>query len=211
MTAATLQAAPQIAMPAPQTISRSSADSGFRTGTKCITGRSERPVIRSASPSCGLDLSKSRAHDAVLGILRAYKLTGNFHVNLEIVLKDIGVFDKVTYQIERNPKLSSFQDCRHVVFKPNGNVPSDMFGEIIKSIKARIGFDASWWVRLIRAFYDKVDPPGVIARLDPRSGLPDFGIKLSKSETSDFDAIQYPRPVVTRSPGQSPDQVGGGR
>ena len=43
----------------------------------------------------------------------------------------------------------------------------------------------------------KVDPPGVIARLDPKSGLPDFGIKLSKSETSDFDAIQYPRSVVT--------------
>jgi len=34
---------------------------------------------------------------------------------------------------------------------------------------------------------------GVIARLDPKSGLPDFGIKLSKSETSDFDAIQCPR------------------
>jgi hypothetical protein len=43
---------------------------------------------------------------------------------------------------------------------------------------------------------------GVIARLDPKSGLPDFGIKLSKSETSDFDAIQYP-PVVTGSPGQA--------
>src|SRR5258707_4176052 len=41
--------------------------------------------------------------------------------------------------------------------------------------------------------------------------LPDFGIKLSKSETSDFDAIQYPRSVVIGSPGQSPDQVGGGR
>jgi hypothetical protein len=44
---------------------------------------------------------------------------------------------------------------------------------------------------------------GVIARLDPKSGLPDFGIKLSKSETSDFDAIQYPRSVVTGSPGQA--------
>jgi len=32
---------------------------------------------------------------------------------------------------------------------------------------------------------------GVIARLNPKSGLPDFGTsKLSKSETSDFDAIQ---------------------
>ncbi len=25
------------------------------------------------------------------------------------------------------------------------------------------------------AFFDYVDPPGVIARLDPKSGLPDFG------------------------------------
>jgi hypothetical protein len=25
-----------------------------------------------------------------------------------------------------------------------------MFGEIIKSIKARIGFDAPWWGRLVR-------------------------------------------------------------
>src|SRR5258708_31316949 len=43
-----------------------------------------------------------------------------------------------------------------------------------------------------RALYDQVAPPCVIARLDPKSGLPDFGIILSKSETSDFDAIQYP-------------------
>jgi hypothetical protein len=150
MPAAILRAAPQTAMPARKTISRSSADSEFRTGTKCIMERSEHPATRSASLSCALDLSKSRAHDAVLGILKAYKLTGNFHVNLEIVLKDIGVFDKVTYQIERNPKLSYSQDCRHVVFKPSGNVPNDMFGEIIKSIKARIGFDAPWWVRLFR-------------------------------------------------------------
>src|SRR5260221_9922857 len=41
-------------------------------------------------------------------------------------------------------------------------------------------------------FFCQTDPTGVIARLDPKSGLPDFGIRLSKSETSDFDAIQYP-------------------
>jgi hypothetical protein len=148
MSAATLQAAPQMAMPVRKTISRSSADSEFRAGTKGVMGRSERSATQSSSLSCALDLSRSRAHDAVLEILRVYKLTGNFHVNLAIVLKDIGVFDKVTYQIERNPKPSYFQDCRQVVFKPNENVPNDMFGEIIKSIKARIGFDAPWWVRL---------------------------------------------------------------
>jgi hypothetical protein len=88
------------------------------------------------------------AHDAALDILRAYKLTGNFRVNLEIVLEDIGVFDKVTYRIESTRKLSYLRDCRQVVFEPNENIPSDMFGEIIKSIKARIGVDAPWWVRL---------------------------------------------------------------
>src|SRR5258708_15628400 len=41
-------------------------------------------------------------------------------------------------------------------------------------------------------FFRSVDFVGVIARLDRKSGLPDFGIKWSKSETSDFDAIQYP-------------------
>src|SRR5260370_16473918 len=105
MTAATLQATPHVAMPVPKAIFRSSADSESRTGTKCIMGRSESPATRSSSLSCALDLSKSRANDAVLDILRAYKLTGNFHVNLEIALKDIGVFDKLTHQIERNPQL----------------------------------------------------------------------------------------------------------
>jgi hypothetical protein len=150
MSAATLQAVPQMAMPVRKTIFRSSADSEFRAGTKGVMGRSERPATQSSSLSCALDLSRSRANDAVLDILSAYKLTGNFHVNLAIVLKDIGVFDKVTYQIKGNPKLSYYRDCRHVVFKPNENVPNDMFGEIIKSIKARIGFDAPWWGRLAR-------------------------------------------------------------
>jgi hypothetical protein len=47
-----------------------------------------------------LDLSESRAHGCALQILRAYKLTGIFHVNCEIVLKDLAVFDKVTYEPE---------------------------------------------------------------------------------------------------------------
>src|SRR5260370_15714874 len=163
MTASTLQATAEIAMPALTTISRWSADSEFRTGAICTVGRSEHPATRSASLPCALDLSKSRAHDAVLDILRAYKLTGNFHVNLEIVLKDIGVFDKGTYQIERNPTLSYCQDCRHVVFKSNENVPNDMFGEITRSIKARLGFDPPRSLRLFHLFYDHADPPPVIA------------------------------------------------
>jgi hypothetical protein len=187
MTAAILKAMPLFAVPAERAISPSPHDNEFQAGTKLTPGRSER----SASLSCALDLSKSRTHDAVLDILRAYKLTGNFHVNLEIVLKNIGAFDKVTYEIERNSKLAYFQDCRHVVFKPNENVPNDRFGEIIKSIKARIGFDAPRWVRLFRAFCDKIDPPSAIARLDR--------------------AIQYSRPVVARSPVNPPIKSGGGR
>ena len=150
MTAATLKATQDIATPVANMISPSPAGNELRAGTNWITGRSEPPAARSSSQSCALDLSKSRAHDAVLDILKAYKLTGNFHLNLEIVLKDIGVFDKVTYQIERSPKLSYGPDCQHVVFKPNENMPNDMFDEIIKSIKARIGFEAPWWVRLFR-------------------------------------------------------------
>src|SRR5262245_52934861 len=153
MTAVIVEATTEMVMPVPENFA--CADREFQAGMNCVRGRLELAVARSSSRSCALDLSKSRAHDAVLDILRAYKLTGNFHVNLEIVLKDIGVFDKVTYQIEQNPKLSCSQDCRHVVFKPNENVPNDMFGEIMRSIKARIGFDAPWWVRLFRRLNSK--------------------------------------------------------
>lgn len=99
--------------------------------------------------SCTLDLSRSRTHDAALDILKAYKLSGNFHSNLEVVLKDMGVFDMVTYRIEPNPVLA-FPDCRHVVFTRNDNVPGDRFDDIIRSIKARIGFEAPWWGRMLR-------------------------------------------------------------
>jgi outer membrane translocation and assembly module TamA len=150
MTAVSLEATSDITMPGPKTISLPSADSEFRARKKRVTEGSELLVPRSSSPSRALDLSQSRAHDAALDILGAYKLTGNFHVNLEIVLKDIGVLDKVRYEIKSNPKLSYYRDCRHVVFKPNENVPNEMFGEIIKSIKARIGFDAPWWVSLLK-------------------------------------------------------------
>jgi hypothetical protein len=106
-------------------------------------------TTRHLSPSCTLDLSRSRTHDAALDILKAYKLTGNFYCNLETVLKDMGLHDMVTYQIELNPRLA-FPDCRCVVFSPNEDLPGDTFGEIIRSIKARIGFETPWWVGLLR-------------------------------------------------------------
>jgi hypothetical protein len=97
-----------------------------------------------------LDLSESRAYDCALEILEAHKLTGNFHVNLEIVLKDVGAFDKVTFEIQPKSYLAHHPDCRHVVFSPNANVHVDRFAEIMRSIKGRIGFDAtrSWWARV---------------------------------------------------------------
>jgi hypothetical protein len=116
--------------------------------TRHPAGRSESSAAQPVSPSYRLDLSKSRAYDAALEILGAYKLTGNFHVNLETVLRDIGAHDRVTFEVEPATKLPFHPDCRHVVFRPAANVPAGAFGEIIRSIKARLEFDAArpWWV-----------------------------------------------------------------
>ena len=166
MTAVPLEATPDIAMPVPETIPFSSAENEFRADAKRVTEQAELAASRSSSRSCVLDLSKSRANDAVLEILGAYKLTGNFHLNLEIILKNIGVFDKVTYRIEPNPKRSFSTDRRYVVFEPNENVSSDLFGEIIDSIKARIGFDGRWWAKLFRRLVSKQ------RNMDQRVALP---------------------------------------
>ena len=96
-----------------------------------------------------LELSESRTYDSALAILGAYKLTGNFPTELEIVLHHLGVFDKVTYEIEPKAPLS---DLRHVTFRPDDNVHADRFREIVHLVNGRIGCDAtlSWWVRLFR-------------------------------------------------------------
>jgi hypothetical protein len=117
-----------------------SSEDPLQPGTERITS------ARHHSPSYALDLSRSRTHHAVLDILKVYKLSGNFHGNLEIVLKDMGVVDMVSYQIESNPSLA-LPDCRHVVFTLNENVPGDRFDDTIANIKDRIGFHAPWWVR----------------------------------------------------------------
>jgi hypothetical protein len=88
-----------------------------------------------------LALSVSRTYDSALEILRAYKLTGNFHINLEIVLKDMDASDKVTFEVE--PQRTYLADCRHVLFRPTENVRMGQFSEILSSIKSRIGFDAT--------------------------------------------------------------------
>ena len=97
-----------------------------------------------------LDLSTSRAYDSALEMLGAYKLTGNFHINLEIVLKHVDAFDKVTFEVEPRSQLTYWTDCRHVLFRPRENVPIGQFSEVIRSIKGRIGFDTTihWWARV---------------------------------------------------------------
>jgi hypothetical protein len=96
-----------------------------------------------------LELSESRTYDAGLETLGAYKLTGNFPVTLEIVLKDLLVLDKVNFEIMPKTLLS---DTRHVQFRPTDNVHLDRFADIVRSVKNRIGADPTrpWWVRLFQ-------------------------------------------------------------
>jgi len=105
--------------------------------------------IHSRAISQRLELSESRAYDCVLSILGAYKLTGHFPTELEIVLRDLGFLDKVTCEIEPKSPLS---DLRHVTFRPNDNVRADRFREMMRLVNGQIGFDAtlSMWARLFR-------------------------------------------------------------
>jgi hypothetical protein len=119
--------------------------------TDALDTKAEPPSPTPSSPSRTLDLSASRAHDRALDILGAYKLTGNFHINLEIVLKHLGAFDKVAYKIEPETLPPFRSDRRQVAFWPNKNVPMDRFDEIMRSLTGRIGFDATppWWRRVV--------------------------------------------------------------
>jgi hypothetical protein len=127
-------------MATPEAVALSSDDDPLQTETARVTATRRQ--------TCVLDLSRSRTHDAVLDILKAYKLSGNFHDNLGAVLKDMGVSGMVAYEFEPGPVLA-FPDCRHVVFIRAENVPGDRFDDIIASIKTRIGFDVPWWGRLL--------------------------------------------------------------
>jgi hypothetical protein len=96
-----------------------------------------------------LELSELRTYDAALETLGAYKLTGHFPTELEIVLKDLRVLDKVTFDIKPKSPLS---DCRHVEFRPTDKVHRDRFVEIMRTVSKRIGADSTqpWWVRLFQ-------------------------------------------------------------
>jgi hypothetical protein len=96
-----------------------------------------------------LELSERRTYDAALETLGAYKLTGHFPTELEIVLRDLRVLDKVTFDIKPKSPLS---DCRHVEFRPIDKVHQDRFVEIMRTVRKRIGADSTqpWWMRLFQ-------------------------------------------------------------
>ena len=96
-----------------------------------------------------LELSELRTYDAALETLGAYKLTGHFPTELEIVLKDLRVLDKVTFDIKPKSPLS---DCRHVEFRPTDKVHRDRFVEIMRAVRKRIGAYSTqpWWMRLFQ-------------------------------------------------------------
>ncbi|MGA8496373.1 MAG: hypothetical protein WB764_12905 [Xanthobacteraceae bacterium] len=117
------------------------------THSPASAAKQRRPDARNISQT--LELSESRTYDAALETLGAYKLTGNFPTELEIVLKDLRVLDKVTFDIKPKSPLS---DCRHVEFRPTDKVHRDRFIDIMRTVRKRIGAGSaqSWWVRLFQ-------------------------------------------------------------
>src|ERR1700733_4011108 len=83
-----------------------------------------------------LELSEARTYDRALETLGAYKLTGNFPTELEIVLRDMRVLGKVTFEIK--PKLR-WSDCRQVEFRPKVEIRNDHFDDILRHIKIELG------------------------------------------------------------------------
>jgi hypothetical protein len=126
-------------------MSMTSTDSVRRTAASA----SKPWAADSRSISQTLELSELRTYDAALETLGAYKLTGNFPTELEIVLKDLRVLDKVTFDIKPKSPLS---DCRHVEFRPTDKVHRDRFVEIMRTVRKRIGADSTqpWWMRVFQ-------------------------------------------------------------
>jgi hypothetical protein len=95
-----------------------------------------------------LELSESRTYDRALETLGAYKLTGNFPTELEIVLRDMRALGKVTFEIK--PKLR-WSDCRQVEFRPKAEVRRDHFDDILRLIKNELGSieQKPFWTKLL--------------------------------------------------------------
>jgi hypothetical protein len=119
------------------------------TGQRSVTSLSKPWVGDSRNLEQMLELSELRTYDAALETLGAYKLTGHFPTELEIVLKDLRVLDKVTFDIKPKSPLS---DCRHVEFRPTDNVHRDRFIEIMRTVRKRIGAYSTqpWWMRIFQ-------------------------------------------------------------
>src|SRR5580704_7401326 len=119
------------------------------TVQRSATAAGKPRAIDSRDFSQTLELSEMRTYDAALETLGAYKLTGHFPSELEIVLKDLRVLDKITFDIKPKAPLS---DCRHVEFRPTDKVHGDRFVEIMRAVEKRIGADSTqpWWVRLFQ-------------------------------------------------------------
>jgi hypothetical protein len=97
-----------------------------------------------------LEISASRTYDCALEILGAYKLTGNFALDLEIVLKSLGVLGRVTFEIKPKSILS---DCRRVEFRARDSIDPDQFRDILRTIESLVGSDSTplSWKRLFLA------------------------------------------------------------
>jgi hypothetical protein len=119
------------------------------TVRRSATSASKPWAADSGNTGQTLELSKARTYDAALETLGAYKLTGHFPTELEIVLKDLRVLDKVAFDIKPKSPLS---DCRHVDFRPTDTVHRDRFVEIMRTVRKRIGANSTqpWWVRLFQ-------------------------------------------------------------
>jgi hypothetical protein len=119
------------------------------TVRRAATSASKPWAADSGSLSQTLELSELRTYDAALETLGAYKLTGHFPSELEIVLKDLRVLDEVTFDIKPKSPLS---DCRHVEFRPSDKVHGDRFLEVMRTVQKRIGAYSTqpWWVRLFQ-------------------------------------------------------------
>jgi hypothetical protein len=122
-----------------------SIDTDLRSATSGTTHWALDPRVVGQT----LELSEARTYDAALETLGAYKLTGNFPIDLEIVLKDLRVLDKVTFEIKPKTLLS---DTRQVQFRPTDKVHLDRFADVLRSVKNRIGANPArpWWVRLFQ-------------------------------------------------------------
>jgi len=117
-------------------------DTGLRSAPPSALGQTD-------AASATLELSESRTYDAALETLGAYKLTGNFPTELEIVLRDMRVLDMVVFEIKPKMPLS---DCRQVEFRPARHVRPHSFFEVMRVVKNRVGSKPGepWWRRLFQ-------------------------------------------------------------